>query len=386
MRCFLIIFLVCLFSCAHRPQRDWTSIQNPLDRNTNPELILSSQLLHEDQEQLLYALTHVYSGSRFLPQGEMARLKRTIQKLQSPMSAQELCRQLAQAFDEVSDNHLKANFMGESCLEKTKLQISRGENFYEEKDDIPWHVESRRVHGKKVVLISITSFPQNNSPKWNGFLEKVREHKKGADRFVLDMRGNGGGDDTYGFRLAEELSGTKSLMTPYAPQWRPQSAKSYQVFVNLFADWESTYKREGRPIPEHVKKRRIEFEGHRDQALKGVTPPIEVSQNLNRPSIDVRVPLFILIDRRCASSCESTVDYFEYIPGVVTVGENSAGFIHFSNNGLVILKNSGVSIRLATTYNSYKDGRFLEKVGITPKIQVPAGEDALGYALKYPYY
>lgn len=87
-----------------------------------------------------------------------------------------------------------------------------------------------------------------------------------------------------------------------------------------------------------------------------------------------------MIDADCASSCESTTDFFEYNSLVKTVGENSAGYVHFGNNGNVILKNSGIVLQMAISYNSYKDGRFIEKKGITPKIQVPAGKDAMEFA------
>jgi len=83
-----------------------------------------------------------------------------------------------------------------------------------------------------------------------------------------------------------------------------------------------------------------------------------------------------LIDADCASSCESTTDAFENNTLVKTVGENTAGYVHFGNSGGVILKNSGIRLQVAISYNSYLDGRFIEKVGITPKIPVPAGSDA----------
>jgi len=46
----------------------------------------------------------------------------------------------------------------------------------------------------------------------------------------------------------------------------------------------------------------------------------------------------------------------------------------------VFLKNSGINLQMAMSYNTYFDGRFIEKKGIIPKIRVPAGKDALEYA------
>lgn len=94
----------------------------------------------------------------------------------------------------------------------------------------------------------------------------------------------------------------------------------------------------------------------------------------------IKKPIYILIDATCASSCESTTDFFEFNPLAKTIGENTAGYIHFGNNGNVFLKNSGVNLQIAVSYNSYHDGRFLEKKGITPKIRVPQGQDAMKFA------
>ena len=64
------------------------------------------------------------------------------------------------------------------------------------------------------------------------------------------------------------------------------------------------------------------------------------------------------------------------------MGENTVGSIHFGNNGTVVLKNSGVFAYISISYNQYYDGRFIEKIGITPKIKVPSGQDAMSYAWK----
>ncbi len=87
------------------------------------------------------------------------------------------------------------------------------------------------------------------------------------------------------------------------------------------------------------------------------------------------------MDRWCASSCESTIQFFEYNTPAKKVGEHTAGFLHFANGGLLILPNSGIRFQMASGYYSYLDGVFREKKGILPDIQVPEGENALDWAV-----
>lgn len=121
----------------------------------------------------------------------------------------------------------------------------------------------------------------------------------------------------------------------------------------------------------------------RDLAIKGASylqEEDDVIKNNFDYNKSIKKPIYILIDAECASSCESTTDFFEYNTLVKTVGENTAGYVHFGNNGIVILINSGIMLQLAISYNNYVDGRFIEKTGITPKIKVPAGKNVLDFA------
>lgn len=371
-----------LLSCSHSPQKGWEYLSNPKEKNINPSQMISESALRYDKDELLYALKNVYSGSQHLPKMEFRNLISDIENIGGSMRAIEFCKKIALAFEQVSDNHLRAKFTDNGCHGEVKTNPRVGKNFYSEANDIPWAVKLEKIKNKNVLFISITSFPQNNSPKWNGFLEKVSSHLTSAKAVVLDMRGNGGGDDSYGFRLAELLSGTKNLKAPYADQWQWNKPESFQLFVNLFSDWENYLISEGKPVPPYIIEKRDEFAKKRDEVIAGSFKAEDRQKHENLPISKSLRPLFILIDKECASSCESTTDYFEYVPNTTTVGENTAGFIHFSNNGLIILKNSGVMIQMATTFNTYRDGRFIEKKGITPKWIVPPGQNALDFVKK----
>jgi C-terminal processing protease CtpA/Prc len=86
------------------------------------------------------------------------------------------------------------------------------------------------------------------------------------------------------------------------------------------------------------------------------------------------------MDGICGSSCESTINAFEWHSYVKMVGENTAGCVHFGNIGYILLPNSRIEVQIPTQYSEYFDHRFIEKVGISPDIKVPAGQDAYAAA------
>jgi hypothetical protein len=141
------------------------------------------------------------------------------------------------------------------------------------------------------------------------------------------------------------------------------------------------------PVPDYLHKRLDEQRRSFDAALAGRLPP-EIEEHLPAgvpfdAAKGFDRPVYVLVDRGCASSCESTLDAFERHPEVITVGENTGGFIHFGNMGMAVLPRSGIVVQLATDFWKYDDGRYLEKIGIAPKLRVSAGGDAMTAALEH---
>lgn len=377
---FISFILLIFFGCTSSPKRDYTYVGNPKVINTDRKLHLNQKQLDEDREKLIYALTNVYSGSRHLPRAEFTKMIESINAIRGPMTAGELCDSLGKIFSEVSDNHLGAKFNWESCRPNPYEKGTVGQNFYKEKDDVPWKVTLQKRKTKSALMISITSFPNSTSPKWNGFIESVQKHLPKSNLIIIDMRGNGGGDDTYGYKLSSLLAG-QDLKSPYAGQWKWNKPESFQLFVNSV---EAAIREKENTIPPYLYELKKKFEGMRDQAVRGDLKEDPGNGEDGGVEFDlaksVKKPIYILIDKACASSCESTTDSFEYNQLVKTVGENTGGYLHFSNNGNIFLKNSGVNIQMATTFNFYKDGRFLEKKGLTPNIKTPSGKSALDSA------
>lgn len=380
----ILLFGSLLISCSSTPKRDYTFIEIPETINKDPEKNLSRDEVRHDISQAVYALNTAYSGKKFLPPGQFDELVKDIGSIDAPMKTEELCEKIDRSMELVSDNHLNAKFNNKNCFKSLNPRTGKvGNNFYKEKNKIPWAVQLSKRNKKTALLISITGFPSSTNPVWNGFIESVKKELPKSNLVILDMRGNGGGDDSKGFALATLLAGAE-LKEPYAKQWNNPAPEAQQVFINSFEYWIRQAKAEGKEAPAYLTDLKKKYTEKRDQALKANSSTEKVENDFKGSDFSIaksiKKPIYILIDANCASSCESTTDFFEYNALVKTVGENTAGYIHFGNNGNVFLKNSGIKLQMATSYNSYTDGRFIEKTGITPKIQVPPGKNAMDFA------
>ncbi|MFC1482236.1 S41 family peptidase [Myxococcota bacterium] len=90
-------------------------------------------------------------------------------------------------------------------------------------------------------------------------------------------------------------------------------------------------------------------------------------------------PILVLVNRGCASSCESTLESLVRHPRVVTVGQNTGGYVSFGNNGCILLRHSQIMVQLATDYWRRASKAFEEKVGYRPDVVLPVETDALQY-------
>jgi hypothetical protein len=339
-----------------------------------------------DKVLLMYALNSAYSGRKFLPGKQFETLEKDIAAIQGPLSVTDFCRQIDRSFSQVSDSHLAAKFKGKHCLARPERESHVGKNYFHSKEKF-WDVRTKKIDGVLATLISVLTFPSHENPEWNGFLEKVKANLARTQVVIFDMRGNGGGDDTMGYQLAKLLAGA-NLKDGYLPQWTSKTPESMQLFINSFSLWKRDYMESHEPVPAHIEHLIAEFTQKRELAVEGKLSDRPFASDSEEEKEDfhlaksIRKPIYILIDFECASSCESTTDAFEYNKLVKRVGERTAGYIHFGNNGNVVLTHSGIVLQMAVSYNQYKDGRFLEKKGIAPDIEVPPGQDALIFAIR----
>lgn len=96
------------------------------------------------------------------------------------------------------------------CGEPRKALFAPGQvgpNVRNASDDKPWGVVEKSVGGLSIPILSITRLPHPKDPGWAGFEEKLIELIYDAPTLIIDLRGNGGGDDTTMRTVAAYLFG-----------------------------------------------------------------------------------------------------------------------------------------------------------------------------------
>jgi hypothetical protein len=350
---------------------------------TTPES-LSSGDVSDDIDLLKFAFEKAYGGRNYVPKEQMENLLTELDKIRSnpPKTSIELCAQIDDALTLISDGHLKANLERNSCGTKRQAQKrsgSVGKNLHT-KLRPSWAIKNIQVKRKKVPVISITSLPNEDDPALKGLFSTLRKSMRRSQALVIDLRGNDGGDDTVGNLLANYLYG-EDPPTPLSYIIKSQTPETLALFVTSYKNKILLNRKDNTEVPDYLVRRLYDTQRRYAQAKRGELAVEHKASALSGPPFNerkgYRKPIYVLIDAECASSCESILEALEAHPYVVTVGENTAGFIHFGNTGLVVLPESKISIQMATDFWVYKDGRYVEGVGYAAKVSVPKGQDAL---------
>jgi C-terminal processing protease CtpA/Prc len=263
--------------------------------------------------------------------------------------------------------------------------VTAGQNAISDPKKV-WEVRIDKIGNKKILYVSITSFPSSRDLAWNGFIESVKAHLRESSVMVIDLRGNGGGDDAKGYELAELAFGGK-FDHPVNREYFSQTPETFIIAANGRRLQALYLKNQNASVPSYFAALHQEAMAKYQLAIEGKLPAEQVifeepKNHKFNPRTGYNKPIFILMDGGCGSSCESTIDAFETNPRVRKVGVHTIGMIHFGNVGALVLPNSKIHVQMATKYDEYFDKRFIERSGIKPNLEVPPGEDAYKFLLK----
>jgi hypothetical protein len=375
-----------LFGCASKPSIQPDDLLIKDTYSLTPQSTLSTQEANHDVEVILYTLKNGYGGRKYVDSVLFDSALKSIESLKNPsgeVSVAAFCEQIDDALLLIPDNHLSASMRGRACSTKRVEPIGNVGKNVSAGSDLPWSFSTRKVGGKQIAILSISRFEKHEDVSWKGFLGAVAESKRSA-AIIIDLRGNPGGDDTMGFEMSERLFGGK---TPSPIEFTAMSTTS-AAFAGLANNWklrEIRLKRSGKGVPTYIQSRSKDRLAQLEKAERGEFAPEKIVRETDgqafNPEKGFAKPIYILIDRACGSSCESTLETFEQHPYVTTVGENTFGDIHFAEAAIVVLPNSQIQVQFGTHYTKYKDGRFVERIGYGSKLRVKPGEDALETAL-----
>lgn len=354
-----------------------------------PSEHLSKSDVRSDLDILLYALKNGYGGRKYIPQETFARVINSFEKMElDQTSSQSLCEEIERNLIQIPDMHLSARIQNQFCSPLREAKFKKGNvgpNFVKSKDKA-WELNQIQLGGKKIPVLSITTFPNEEDAEWKGFLDTVLNLKRTAPAIIIDLRGNGGGDDTMGLSMADYFFG-QNAPTSIQEIIKSQTPATFAIAANSPKTRALRLKMKGVQVPPYLELRFKKDMEKFASAQRGEIPEEESVPGRSGTDFDARKaytkPIVVLTDLECASSCESTLETLLLHPHVVSIGENTGGFMHFGNVGLVVLPKSQIIIQMATDFWKYKDGRFLESVGYTPKIQVQPGIDALEIAKDY---
>lgn len=170
-------------------------------------------------------------------------------------------------------------------------------------------------------------------------LKAALDEARGAKGLVLDLRGNGGGDQGLARSLARRLLRKAVVAGEYRYLRTPELAKQIPVIPSLPADPAD---------PRFTVWQTDRLEPARDA---------------------LGLPLAVITDELCASSCEAVARALSAAPGSRTFGQATAG-----SSGLPVileLPHSGLRISLPSWQARTPGGRLLEGNGVEPHVPVP---------------
>ena len=235
----------------------------------------------------------------------------------------------------------------------------------------PRELGVRQIDG--VWFVSIPSFGWNDDrAHYEAFLKELESKLpllRSADRVVIDVRGNGGGNSTFGDDLGDVLFGapTRQAITEsfdWTVDWRA-SKRNLKALRKAAAEMPENDRTEFAEVVEGLEA--ALRDGKNFYREIGAPKPLP---KLKRPHFAGKI--LFLTDRSCASACLDFADMILRVPGVVHIGlPTSADSVYMDVN--VVDLPSGVA-RLVYPMKVYRHRLRGNNRWYEPKLMWPGGE------------
>jgi C-terminal processing protease CtpA/Prc len=336
-----------------------------------------------DLDLLEYALETGYGGRRFVSALAWVAMRAKLEADRGgSFTVEDFCHDVGDALAELPDAHLLARQREESgkvvavCGSRVSAERrtpSVGKPYAAGEKDRPWAADFLAVGHATLAVLAIHHFPSHEDPAWGGY-DGILEELQRADGIVVDLRGNGGGDDSRGLQLARALTDA-----PPAFQFlRTHERRTPEALTLQLNGVDRSARGEGGVLAPWAAARYEAATRDRDEAAAHPEEDrVRDAPAWTQPGPKAfHGPVAVLVDSGCASSCETTLQALRRHPGARVFGERTGGNVNFGEVGSLILPNSRVEVSIPTKYFQFPEDRLVDKIGFDPDVAVPPKQDA----------
>lgn len=243
---------------------------------------------------------------------------------------------------------------------------------------VPSHAAKVSVTWDGVPTLAIRTFDSAA----RGELEKlptIAARLRRAPAFVVDLRGNGGGNYAYAEAFALALTDRsllrldeREVRSAAAAYGRANSARRRLVAGEVPEAARGLYEAHIAALEADARAATAEGTARAELVVHGATVRGRAPGPLEGRAV-------FLVDRGCASACEMLLSLARQIPGVIVAGENTYGGMAVGEVAFFQLPASGVTLSLGT--RAFRDplGDFVEARGFLPDVWLD-GRSALASA------
>jgi C-terminal processing protease CtpA/Prc len=224
-----------------------------------------------------------------------------------------------------------------------------------------------------IPVLRVRSFGDVHQDELRRFVETARAHKD-EPVIVVDVRGNGGGNEKWPVQWIQGLTGRRAESVFIVSELHSKTTMAGRA--NLFAHYDDLY-----PDVDTFRQD-LESTTHAAQAYEDGTrqPGWTGPRYPQIPLIPNDTTVIIVMNDLVASAGEGLIMRASQMESVVLVGENSMGALTFGNISTHQLPHSRLKVTLPINFNLYLDRESREGKGISPDLWVPAA-DAVNYAV-----
>jgi hypothetical protein len=341
MRTFLFAYLI-MVQGAFAAQCPWSvSSAEELagfDSDQSYDRSLSPDQVKEDLSCLKIIFENFYVGQLGYPNVNLiGRIDKEISKSGSTTS-KELMKRMFKLHHGMADIHLVYKLWSEpesglSFKPSSKLNVTLAEDLEKEKI----------IEREKYIYFRPGSLITFSQPQ-RSFINKVQVTDK---NLVIDLRGNPGGENFFGFALASALH-TKDQKIPVATRIQVNSIFQRIGFgVTLLI-------LEHEQAENYWNKVKSDIQGLKFEQILPYNLERETEIIRGKRVTPFRSQVVLLTDGGCISACETVVEKLVNLPNVRRLGANTAGGIHFSNAMTFMLPNSGIITSIPSLYYQYE--------------------------------